>query len=97
MTMTQAQVLDEFRAAGLDGEVGLGEGDFLFSRISILGDEVAGVTGEHDVLDLTLGAGADFDHFPDVRKMVLNRMTGDLTRGLGLGNHGLKILPFVVA
>jgi hypothetical protein len=37
------------------------------------------------------------NHFPDVRKMVLNRMTGDLTRGLGLGNHGLKILPFVVA
>ena len=31
-------LLDELRPAGLGGEIGLGEGDFLLPRITVLGD-----------------------------------------------------------
>jgi len=37
---------------------------------AILGGEVTGVAGDHDVVDLSAGAGANLDHFPDVGKMV---------------------------
>ncbi len=37
---------------------------------AILGDEVAGESGEHDVVDLALAAGTELDHFVDVNKMV---------------------------
>ena len=43
-------LLDQLRAAGLDGEVSLGKVDLLLPGIAILGDEVAGVAGEHDVI-----------------------------------------------
>jgi hypothetical protein len=43
-------LLDQLRAAGLDGEVSLGKGDLLLPGIAILGDELAGVAGEHDVI-----------------------------------------------
>ena len=68
-------LFDQLRLAGLNGEVGLGKGNLLFPRVAILRNEVAGVAGEHDVVDLTAGAGADLDHFVDVNKMVGHRMT----------------------
>ena len=82
-------LLDQLRAAGLDGEVSLGKGDLLLPGIAILGDKVAGVAGEHDVINLTPGARADFDHFVDVNKMVCGAVAGDLAGGFGLGNSGL--------
>jgi hypothetical protein len=44
-------LLDEFGPTRLDGEIRLGEGDFLLSGVAILRDEVAGVTGEHEVFN----------------------------------------------
>ena len=52
----QQPLLDQFRPASLDGEIGLGESNFLLLGVAILGDEVAGVAGEHDVVDFTLSA-----------------------------------------
>ena len=77
-------LLDQLGTAGLDGEVGLGKGDLLLPGVAILGDEVAGVAGEHDVINLTPGAGADFDHFVDVNTMVCGAVAGDLAGGFGL-------------
>ena len=68
-------LLDEFGPAGLDGEVGLREGDFRLLRIAVLRDEITGEAGEHEVFDLALAAGAEVDHFVDVNKMVAARMT----------------------
>jgi hypothetical protein len=90
-------LLDQLRAAGLDGEVSLGKGDLLLPGIAIPGDEVAGVAGEHDVINLTPGARADFDHFVDVNKMVCGAVAGDLAGGFGLGNSGLaEVAPLGV-
>ena len=90
-------LLDELGAAGLDREVGLSEGDLLLGGIAVLGDEVAPVAGEHDVGDLTLAAGAEFNHFVDVNKMVLDALIREFTGGFGLVDDLLKISPFCVA
>ena len=92
----QKALLDEFGPAGLNGEIGLGEGDFLLSGIAVLGDEVAGIAGEHEIVNLTLAAGAEINHFVDVNKMVLDGMTRDFTGGLGLGNGGVEVAPLIV-
>lgn len=46
-------LLDELSPTGLNGEIGLSKSDFLFPRVAILRNQVAGVTGEHHVLDYT--------------------------------------------
>lgn len=43
-------MVDDFKFPGLNGKAGLGKGNFLFARIAALGDEVAGVAGEHKVI-----------------------------------------------
>lgn len=53
-------LLDEFGPAGLDGEIDLGEGDFGLTRVTVLGDEVARIAREHDVIDDTVSSGVDF-------------------------------------
>ena len=45
-------LFDQFLLAGLNGEVALGKGDRLLSRVAVLGDQVAGVAGEHEIFDL---------------------------------------------
>jgi len=91
-------LLDEFGAAGLDGKVGLGEGEFGLTRVAVLGDEVTSLTGENDVLDLACGAGAEGDHFVDVNKMVRDRLAGDFAGGFRLGNSCLvEVSPLGVA
>jgi hypothetical protein len=57
-----------------------------------LGDEVAGVAGEHEIVDFTLGAGADFDHFVDVNKMVCRPVSRDFAGGFPLGNGSLQAI-----
>jgi hypothetical protein len=40
--------------------------------------QITGVTGEHDIMDLTLSARADPDHFVDANKMVGRAVPGNL-------------------
>jgi len=61
-------LLDQFGAAGLDGKVGLGESDGLLSRVTVPGDQVAGIAGEHQLIHLALAAGAEVDHIVDITK-----------------------------
>lgn len=86
-------LFDEFRPAGLDGEVGLGKGDLLLPGVAVLGDEVAGVTGEHDVVDLAFRSLGQLDQFVDVNKMIGNGVAGDFAGGFCLGNGGLVEVP----
>ena len=90
-------LLDDLLLAGLDGEVGLGKGDLLLGRVAVLSDQVAGVAGEGDVLDLPLGAGTKIDHFADIGKMVLRIITGSLASGYGLVDDLRKVLPLGVS
>jgi hypothetical protein len=69
--------------SGLLGEVGLC-------------NQVAGVSGQHDVTNLTLTTRTKFDHFVDINKMVFDRMSRNLTCCFGLGNHIQEIAPFAV-
>lgn len=61
-------LFDDFLFAGLDGEVGLGKGDFAFGGVAILGNEVASVAGEGNVVNFPDGTTAKRDHFPDIGK-----------------------------
>jgi len=38
--------------------------------ITVPGDEIAGISGQHDVGDLSLGPQPERDHFVNVNKMV---------------------------
>ena len=78
---------------GLYGEVGLREGDLLFSRIVILGDQIAGVASHHDVADFPLAVGAEFNHFSDIGKMVSDIVPRHLAGRLGFGDGVEKIVP----
>jgi hypothetical protein len=42
----------------------------LLFRVAILGNEIAGVTGEHEIFHLALATRSKIDHFPNVGKMV---------------------------
>jgi hypothetical protein len=61
--------------SGLLGELGLRKRNFLFLRITVLRNQVAGISGQHDVTNLTLTTRTKFDHFPDISKMVGDIMT----------------------
>jgi hypothetical protein len=71
----QQPLLDQLGSSGLDCEIRLGKGDFFFPWITILCDQVAGVTRKHDVIYLTLATGPEIDHFVDVNKMVSDGMS----------------------
>src|SRR3972149_3774724 len=57
---------------GLDGKVTLGKGNLIFSGVSILGNQVAGIASEHNIINGSFCTGTDSDHFRDVTKMVRN-------------------------
>lgn len=65
-------------------------------RVAVLSDEVAGVAGQHDVVDFALAAGPEIDHFPDIGKMVGNHVAGDFARRFGLGHDVEKVVPLRV-
>jgi hypothetical protein len=91
-------LLDQLCATGLDGEIGLGEGDFLLARIAILGDEIAGIAGEHEIVNFTLRALAELDHFVDVNKMIGNHVARDFAGDFRLGDGSLvEVAPLGIA
>ena len=49
-------LLNQFCLAGLHRKVSLGKRYFGFARVAVLRDEVSGIVGEHDVVDLALAA-----------------------------------------
>jgi hypothetical protein len=81
----------------------------IFARITVLGDQVACVTGQGYVFDFTLGTGFEIDHFAHARKMVLGIVDGYnhwllitdywsllLWSGEGLGGFlGLQVLCLI--
>ncbi|CAM5296340.1 hypothetical protein [Rhodanobacter lindaniclasticus] len=46
--------LDQFLLARLHGEVGHREGDGLVAQVAVLGDQVAGIAGERQIVDFPL-------------------------------------------
>ncbi|MFB0964362.1 MAG: hypothetical protein QMC36_01455 [Patescibacteria group bacterium] len=93
-------LLEHFVPPGLYGEIRLCERHFRFSRISVLGDEVASVPGEHDVrndhIDFSILVDG-FLGFPDVGKTLFNRISSRETRILRFGNNQFKIAPFGIS
>lgn len=62
-------------------------------RIAVLGDEVAGITGQGNVFHGALRAGADIDHFRDIKEMVSHVVTRVLASASGFFNDFGKVLP----
>jgi hypothetical protein len=63
-------LLDDFLFSGLDREIGLGKGDFLFSRVTVLGYEVAGVSGKMIIRNVLNGSFSSNYRFADVSKVI---------------------------
>ncbi len=74
-----------------------GKGNLHLARVTVLGDEIAGVAGQHEIIDLFFRALRHRDRFPDVRKMVYNRMPCGLASYLGLVDNLGKVLPFGIS
>ena len=89
----QQSLLDEFGAAGLYREIGLGKGNLRFSWVSILGYKIASVTGEHNVIYLTLSAFPCNYHLIDVNKMIADFLPNILARFFCFGNYFTEVLP----
>lgn len=63
-------LFNEFDLAGLNGKVALCEGDLLFLGIAVHRYKIAGVAGEHEVVNFALATFADGYHFRDLTKMI---------------------------
>ena len=91
-------LFDHLLAAGLHGEIRLGERDRVLRRVGILGDEVAGVAGEGDSRDTLRDVfAADVVDFIDRQEMVVGRVAGQLAGHDRLVDHLLEIGPADVA
>lgn len=61
------------------------------------GHKVTCITSQNDVINLTSCPRTDFDHFPDVKKMVGNFIARIFTGNFRLLNDLAKIFPLVIA
>lgn len=84
-------LMDEFSSARLNGKIVLSESNFRLAWIAILSYEIACIARQHNVIDLTLGVGADRYHFADVRKMVGDGFSRRFTRFFSLFNNRKEI------
>ncbi|AMS27282.1 hypothetical protein AEM51_09915 [Bacteroidetes bacterium UKL13-3] len=75
----------------------MGKSNLLFFRISVLCNDVTGITGKHNVLLFAFGTRTDFDHFVDVNKMVGNLFANGDEAVFRLGYDVQKISPFRVS
>lgn len=67
----------------MHGKIGLGERDFAFGRVAVLGDEVTGVTREGKVVNLPLSTFPNLDHFVDINEMIRNSKPRIFTGAFG--------------
>ena len=89
--------LDDLLLARLHGEIRLGEGNFVLGWVAVLRDQIAGVSSERNVLDFSLGARAELDHFRDPKEMVSRVVSRVLASGYGLVDNLGEVLPTSVA
>jgi len=88
---------DEFLPPGLEGEVSLAKRNLILRRVTVLGNEVTGVAGEHEILDFTLPTFAVADQFTDLSKLIGNIMARGFTGQRSILDHLAEILPIRVA
>ena len=63
-------MLYQFGSSRLHGEIILGKCHLRFSRVTVLGDEVTGIAGEHIIGNFAFRTGTEGNHFADFSKMV---------------------------
>lgn len=91
LILLQSLVVGQFLPAGLDGEIGLAQGDGGLGGIGVLDHQIPGVAGQHHGFHRALPALADLDHFVDFNEMILHALPAVETGGSRLLNHCLKI------
>ena len=65
-------LLNKFCLTGLNCKIALGKGNLFLLRVSVLGNQVAGISGKHKVLHFSQRTTTKLDHFRDLTKMVVN-------------------------
>ena len=80
---------------GLDRKVGLSKSDHLFARISVLDDQIAGITRQFVIGNRFSRCTCLYD-FPDLRKIVRDAATAVLAGDHGTLDDLIEIFPFCV-
>ena len=96
-TIFLSLLICDFLSSSLDRKISLSKRHGALSTIGILGNEVASVAAEDDIIDLSLSPLPQRDHFPDAGKMIFAPVTS-----LGAGifcprNHRQEVIPLGVA
>jgi hypothetical protein len=65
----------------------------LFPGITVLGNQIAGISCQHDIFDFPLASRAKIDHFADVSKMVFDAVFSVITGSFCFLNYLLKVSP----
>ena len=86
-------VFDQLLLSCLNGKIGLADGNHLFARVAVLNDEIAGIAGQHEIVNLSLCAAADCNHFADIGKMVFDGISAVLARFFCTFYHFRKTPP----
>ena len=81
----------------LNSKVILCKRNFRLTRITVLCNQITGIASEHIIIYFTHSTLCKIDHFPDVRKMIIQRRSSILTSLFCLINNLLKIFPFAVS
>lgn len=90
-------VIGELLFTALDSKIGLRKSNRRFSRITILGNQIACVSSEFVVADLPFGIGTDLDHFVHLHEMVFDGLARVSASFNGFGNYRLKVPVFHIS
>ena len=90
-------MLQKLRGARLYGEIALQQRDLFLARITVLGHQIAGVTGQLHIIDGADGSAAELDIPFGVAKMRFDRLSGVLTCRSCALDYFCEVLPFRIA
>ena len=88
---------NQFLLSSLNGKVALRKCNFFFFRISILGNQIAGITSKHIILDRSLCALACSYHFRDLTKMIRYFYSAGFAGFNSTPDCLIKVLPSFIA
>jgi len=89
-------IFNDLLLPGLDCKITPGKRDLFLAGITILGDEITGITGQEEIFDIPICTRSKGNHFVGVNKMVWNNSTGCLAGFFCFFNHPEKISPFLI-
>ena len=90
-------IAPDVRSTGLHSEIVLCKCDLRLAGIAVLRNQVAGIAGQHIIINLALRTFGKFDHFPDAGKMILDMLSCVYTRIPRLFDYIVEFFPLRIA